>query len=225
MSNEKYIRPEEACQILKCSNRSLQLWESSGKLQCVRTKGNHRRFLLSDIISKLPEDEQKKHDRRENICYCRVSSPSQKEDLTRQIEFFRINFPRHRIITDIGSGLNFKRKGLNEIINSAIKGNIKSIVVTHKDRLCRFGFELIERLISEYSNGEILVLNQEKSSPQSELATDLISIITVFSSRLYGLRSNSLKRQIKEATRTNDENTKISSISNEETDGKIEIDV
>jgi hypothetical protein len=105
------------------------------------------------------------------------------------------------IIKDIGSGLNFKRKGFNSILDFAIKGDIQEVVVTHKDRLCRFGFELIERIITEYSNGKIVVLNQEKTSPEKELVDDLISIVTVFSSRLYGLRSHSIKKQIKEATK------------------------
>jgi predicted site-specific integrase-resolvase len=130
-----------------------------------------------------------------------VSSHGQKEDLERQIEYFSTKFPNHIIIKDIGSGLNFKRKGFNSILDFAIKGDIQEVVVTHKDRLCRFGFELIERIITEYSNGKIVVLNQKKTSPEKELVDDLISVVTVFSSRLYGLRSHSIKKQIKEATK------------------------
>ena len=132
------------------------------------------------------------------ICYCRVSTPSQKEDLERQVEYFQAEFPNHEIIKDTGSGLNFKRKGFNAILDSAIRGDISEVVVTHKDRLCRFGFELIERVIAS-GNGKILVLNQEKTSPEKELVDDLLSIITVFSARLYGLRSHQLKRKIKES--------------------------
>ncbi|NCV80035.1 MAG: IS607 family transposase [Actinobacteria bacterium] len=102
------------------------------------------------------------------------------------------------IIKDIGSGLNFKRKGFQTILDTAIKGNLGEIVVTHKDRLCRFGFELLEAVISKCSNGTIVVLDQRETSPQEELINDLLSIITVFSSRLYGLRSHTIKKQIQD---------------------------
>jgi len=133
--------------------------------------------------------------------------------LERQISFFTSKYPDYIIISDYGSGLNFKRKGLKTIITEAIKGNIKELVVTHKDRLCRFGFELIESIIKEYSNGKIMVLDKGETSPEKELINDIISIITVFSSRLYGLRSHSDKKQIKEQTGNkikNDENQTIS---------------
>jgi predicted site-specific integrase-resolvase len=110
-------------------------------------------------------------------------------------------YPEHEIVSDIGSGINFKRKGLLSILDSAIKGDIEEIVVTHRDRLCRFGFELIERVITSGSQGKIVVLNQRKTSPQQELVDDLVSIITVFSSRLYGLRSHQIAKQIKQITK------------------------
>lgn len=191
-----YLRPEEASKLLKVTVQTLEVWERKGKLKCIRTKGGHRRFLRDDIISNLPK-EQRPIIPKENICYCRVSTASQKEDLERQVEFFRLKFPDHKIIRDIGSGINFKRKGFNSILDSAIKGNVEEIVVTHKDRLCRFGFELIERIVSTCSNGKIVVLDQQETSPEKELVNDLISIITVFSSRLYGLRSHSLKKKIR----------------------------
>lgn len=195
MNNDKLLRPEDASRILKVTVATLNNWDRKGIIKCVRTKGGHRRFLLSSIIP-LSKTEIKESKR--NICYCRVSTQSQKEDLEKQIIFFRNKFPEYEIIKDIGSGINFKRKGFNSILESALKGNIGQIVVTHKDRLCRFGFELIERIIKEQSNGEIVVLNKTETSPEKELVNDLISIITVFSSRLYGLRSHKLKNQIKE---------------------------
>ena len=196
--SDKYLRPEEASKLLKVTVRTLQLWEGAGKITCVRTKGNHRRFLRDDIIAILPS-EKHPPPKQKNICYCRVSTPSQKEDLERQVEYFTCKYPNHEIIKDIGSGINFKREGFNSILDSAIKGNIGEIVVTHKDRLCRFGFELIRRIIEGHPNyGKILVLNQEETSPEKELVNDLLSIITVFSSRLYGLRSHSLKKKIKQ---------------------------
>lgn len=193
--SKKYLRPEEASKLLKVTVRCLEMWEVKGKIRCVRTKGGHRRFLREDILSQIPEETRPK-DSRTKICYCRVSTPSQREDLERQAEFFRLKYPDYRIIKDIGSGLNFKRKGLNTILQIALKGDLETLVVTHRDRLCRFGFELFESIIRN-QNGEILVLDREKTSPTKELVDDLLSIITVFSSRLNGLRSQALKKQIK----------------------------
>jgi len=206
---DKYIRPEEASRLLKVTVRTLLNWDYKGKVKCIKTKGGHRRFLLSDIISKIPEKRQPTLKKR-RICYCRVSTRSQKEDLERQVRYFQNKFPHYEIIKDFGSGINFKRKGFNSILDSAIQGNIKEVVVTYKDRLCRFGFELIERIIKEHSDGTIVVLNQEETSPEKELVTDLLSIITVFSSRLYGLRSHSLKRKIKTEALKNSQTTPIS---------------
>jgi predicted site-specific integrase-resolvase len=154
----------------------------------------------------------KKQNNKRNICYCRVSTSSQKEDLERQVEYFRCKYPDYEIVKDIGSGINFKRKGFNSILDSAFKGDIGEIVVTHRDRLCRFGFELVLRII-ESTNGKILVLDKEETSPEKELVNDILSIITVFSSRLYGLRSNSIKNKIREATSSCSENTENTTIS------------
>lgn len=171
-------------------------WTYENKLNFVRTKGGHRRFLLEDV---QPKADVKLHDvTKRRICYCRVSTASQKEDLERQANFLRIEYPNHEIIKEIGSGVNFKRKGFNSILDSAVKGNIEEIVVTHRDRLCRFGFDLVKRLVEQYSNGKIVVLYTKEESREEELVNDLVSIITVFSSRLYGLRSNSIKKKIKE---------------------------
>jgi len=194
---EKLLRPEQASKLLNITQQSLINWTNQGKLECVRTKGQHRRFYMSSIVPFLPAETIEKQKRK--ICYCRVSTSSQKEDLNRQIEFFRLKYPEHEIIKDIGSGINFKRKGFKTILDEAIKGNIGEVVVTHKDRLCRFGFELIEGIILEQSKGKILVLNKKETSPHEELVNDLISIITVFSSRLYGLRSSKIKNQIKDS--------------------------
>ena len=209
--NDEFLTPHEASRLLKVNKQTLVNWDNQGLISCTRTKGNHRRYRKSDLISKLSNQsniEQPKT--RKCICYCRVSSPSQKEDLERQIQFFTRTYPNHQIIKDIGSGLNFKRKGFNSILDLAIKGDIQELVVTHKDRLCRFGFEFYERIINQYSNGKIMVLNQKQTSPSEELSNDLIQIIPVFSSRLYGLRSHSLKTQIKDKIFKNTENTSLS---------------
>ena len=213
-NKENYLRPEEVSKLLKVTVRTLLNWDYKGELKSVRTKGGHRRYLESDVFTRLPAEDQLKKIKR-NICYCRVSTLGQREDLERQAQFFSTQYPQHEIIKDIGSGINFKRKGFNSILDSAVQGDIGEVVVTHKDRLCRFGFELIQRIIEGHSDGKIVVLNQEETSPEKELVNDLLSIITVFSYRLYGLRSHSLKKKIKEEARRK-ENGEINQDSQDE---------
>jgi predicted site-specific integrase-resolvase len=125
-----------------------------------------------------------------------VSTRNQKDDLQRQVEYVGSLYPEGtEIITDIGSGLNFKREGLKTILERAIAGDIKELVVAHKDRLCRFGFELLEFIISKYSNGTIMVLDDKTSSTETEFANDILQILTVFSARLNGRRKYKKKRK------------------------------
>jgi putative resolvase len=152
---EKYLRPEEVSKILQVTTRSLENWSNQGILKCVRTKGNHRRYLLSDVIAMTTKKAKK------NICYCRVSTSSEKEDLERQVEYFKSKYPNHEIIKDIGSNLDFEREGFNIILNSAFKGEIQEVVVNNKDILCKFGFELFVKIIKK-SNGKILLLKEEE---------------------------------------------------------------
>ncbi len=121
------------------------------------------------------------------ICYCRVSSKKQRDDLARQVVYMRENFPKAEIVSDIGSGLNYKRPGLKTILDRLMCGEKLTIVVAHKDRLARFGTELIEHLVNT-NGGELLVLNKTVHSPEQELTQDLLAILTVFSCRMHGLR-------------------------------------
>lgn len=198
MDDKEYIRAQEACKLLNVSVTTLINWDRGGKIQSIRTKGGHRRYLRSSLPLPITSIEPR---RREKICYCRVSTHSQKEDLDRQVEFFRGEYPDHRIIRDIGSGINFKRKGFKTILDAGIDGAIEEVVVTHKDRLCRFGFDLINGIIERCSQGKIVVLDQREVSREEELVNDILSLITVFSSRLYGFRSHQLKKKIEEKDR------------------------
>jgi len=196
-----YLKPGEVCGQLQISRRTLYTWTHSGKIKSVKTKGGQYRYHKEDIFT------IEKNTFKQNYCYCRVSTRGQLSDLERQVEFFQSKYPNHRIIRDIGPGLNFKRKGLKTILDEAIKGNIGEIVVTHKDRLCRFGFEIIEGLIEEnpYYAGRIVVLHKDEATPERELTNELLSIITVFSAWLHGLRSHKLRNQIKTAIENGEE--------------------
>ncbi|WP_424094875.1 IS607 family transposase [Moorena producens] len=121
------------------------------------------------------------------MCYCRVSSTKQRDDLPRQVAYLHSLFPEAEIVKDIGSGLNYKRKGLKTILERVVRGDQLTIVVTCRDRLTRCGFELIEYLVG-LNGGKILVLDQPESCPESEQTADILSIIHVFSCRVHGIR-------------------------------------
>ena len=133
---------------------------------------------------------------RKRICYCRVSSNHQKEDLTRQIDLVKNLYPNHEIISEIGSGLNFKRKGFLKIIDMAYKGEIEELIVVYKDRLCRFGYELVEHAIETFSKGKIIIMNRiEEKTPAEEISEDILAIMNIYVAKMNGLRK--YKKQIK----------------------------
>ena len=126
------------------------------------------------------------------VCYCRVSSEKQRDDLVRQVDGMRSRYPEAEIIQDIGSGLNFKRKGLQALLERLLQGDKFDLVLAHRDRLCSFGFQLFEFLF-EKSGGQILVLDQTLSEPEQELVQDLLAILHHFSCRMHGSRSHKSK--------------------------------
>ena len=152
-------------------------------------------------LNKYIEDNNITIKQKKLICYCRVSSQKQKEDLERQINVMKEKYPNHLIISDIGSGLNFKRKGLLDIINMAIKNEINEVVIAYKDRLARFGYDLIEIILKEHSNANIIILNKtEEKTTEQELTEDIISIMNVYVAKINGLRKykTQLTKTIKE---------------------------
>ena len=138
---------------------------------------------------------------RKTIGYCRVSSHKQKDDLERQVEnvktYMLARGYQYEIIQDIGSGINYNKKGLNQLIDLITNSEVDRIVILYKDRLLRFGFELIENLCDKYGTTIEIIDNTEKTEEQ-ELVEDLIQIVTVFSCRLQGKRANKAKKMIKE---------------------------
>ena len=179
---------------------TLRNWDSNGKLKpAYVTSGGHRYYSEEQVnrLIGLKLDKQE----RITIGYARVSSHKQKDDLKRQVENLKMYMIAKgysfEIIEDIGSGINYNKKGLNELINKITNREVDKIVILYKDRLLRFGFELIESLCEKYGTKIEIIDNTEKSEEQ-ELVEDLVQIITVFSCKLQGKRANKAKKMIKE---------------------------
>jgi len=176
---------------------TLRRWDREGTYPARRTAGNRRYYTDEDIqqILRLPINQKQK----KVVLYCRVSSPAQKDDLQSQVTALE-SFATGRgivyeTVQEIGGGMNLSRKKFMAIVTDIINGDIGTLVVAHKDRLARFGFELIENLCQQYGC-ELVVMNQESLSPQQEMVEDLMSIIHTFSCRLYGLRKYKSKKEI-----------------------------
>lgn len=183
------------------SANTLRKYADNGTIKATKPNGRTRLFDVTDLHNLRGVSDE----HSSVVCYCRVSSTKQKNDLARQVAFMRQQFPNAEIIQDVGSGLNFKRKGLQSILQRLLQGNKFTLIVAHRDRLCRFGFDLISYLF-EQNGGEIMVLDNTEVSPQSELTEDLLSILHVFSCRMHGLRR--YESQIKEDKDLSDSTTK-----------------
>ncbi len=173
----------------------MRLWEKDGKIKSHRTKGKHRRYIISELLGFDKKDTV-------TIGYARVSSYDQKEDLKRQkqvLELYCANKGyEFEIISDLGSGLNYKKKGLNTLIKLICSNEVDRLVLTHKDRLLRFGSELIFALCEQF-NIEVVIINKSEGSTfEEDLANDVLEIITVFSARLYGSRSHKNKKIVEQ---------------------------
>ena len=182
------------------TQQTLRNWDKSGKLkpQIVDKNAGYRYYTEKQLKEFYGEVSNKE---RMVIGYCRVSSAKQKEELERQVEnvktYLITKGYQFKIISDIGSGINYDRKGLNQLIQMILQDEVSKVVVLYKDRLVRFGFELIEN-ICEFKSVDIEVIDSTEKSEEQEVVEDLVQIITVFSCRLQGKRAKKTKDMIKE---------------------------
>ena len=191
---EKLYMVSEASFLLAVHPRTIQKWDKAGKIKVVRTVGGRRRIPESEILR-----IQGLQGIKIIVGYARVSSASQKDDLDRQINYLQQQTQIAEIITDIGSGLNDKRKGYQKLLYRVQQKEIQKIVIVYADRLTRFGFETILQFCKSYGC-EIEILQQkEYKTPQEELVNDLLTLIAHFSGKLYGLRSHKYKEVLKDA--------------------------
>jgi len=180
----------EAAEVLGVSITTLRRWEVEGKIMPERTVSGHRRY---DLTKLKPEMFYEAATTRRTIAYARVSSHDQKADLERQKQVLELYCARQgwkfEVLADLGSGMNYHKTGLKRLLHAIIDGQIGRLVVTHKDRLLRFGAELVFAMC-EAKGVEVVILNQgEDTTFEEDLAKDVLEIITVFSARLYGSRS------------------------------------
>jgi len=196
---EKLYTMKEASEMLGVHIRTLQKWDEEGKIHCVRTVGGKRR---------VPESEIKRilglHEEGKIIGYARVSSHTQKDDLERQTEAIS-NYAKERglnieILRDIGSGLNEDRKSFQKLLKMIMDKEVSKVIIAYPDRLTRFGFKTLQQFFQSYGT-EIIVINQEEKEPKEELVEDLITIISHFAGKLYGMRSHKYKEVVEDAKR------------------------
>ena len=174
-----YLPSRKAAAQLGLHPQTLRRYARQGKIPFYRNPGGQRLYDVDAFLRGEADPE--------TVCYCRVSSAKQRADLQRQVAHMRELFPEAQVVTDVAGGLNWRRKGFISILERLHRGDKLQIVVAHRDRLARFGFELIQWLV-EQNGGEVLVLNQPDASPESELTEDLLAILHTFSCRMHGLR-------------------------------------
>ena len=194
----RLVSVKQASEQLGVSISTLRRWDDTGVLVADRTPKGHRRYDISKINPNLLHGMEVAS--RKTVAYARVSSHDQKEDLKRQVEILEIYCAKqgwtYEVVSDLGSGMNYHKKGLEKLLDDILDSKIDRLVLTHKDRLLRFGAELIFALC-EARQVEVIIINQgENLAFEEELAQDVLEIITVFSARLYGSRSKKNKKLI-----------------------------
>jgi putative resolvase len=185
----EHLSIKETRKLLGVTTPTLRRWAETGKIGFSETPTGRKLYNKQDILSIINRTELQIPKEKRKIAYCRVSSKKQSDDLNRQKEFFKSKFPKHDLVEDIGSGINWNRKGLQTILESSMSGGVSEVVVTHRDRLCRFAFELIEFILSK--NGVKLIVlesNPTENHIDNELSEDIMSIIHVYSCRQMGRR-------------------------------------
>ena len=191
----KYYSSKDVTKILGVTAQTLRNWDKEGKLKPSYTKSNGYRYYSEDVILSYTQERKTKKDINV-VLYARVSSKKQQDDLERQIsnlkEYAKDKYEKYDVISDIGSGINYEKPGLKKLIEMINKKQVDIIVVLYKDRLLRYGFELVE-YFAKLNNVKIEVIDKIDKNQDQELVEDLVQIITVFSCKLQGKRKKKTK--------------------------------
>jgi putative resolvase len=196
-SGKKYYKNKETLKKLGISYSTLKRFRELKKIKVIRLGNRNYLYDVEQFLQDNGEYKKGKNisdienveKKKQKICYCRVSSHSQSKELNNQVNYMKLKYPNHEILQDIGSGINFKRKNFLKVIDLAINNELDELVIAYRDRLCRISYDLIKHLLEKFSKTTIIIVNDDNKSPEKEVTDDLLEIITVFSSRLYGLRS------------------------------------
>lgn len=197
-SNITNYKPKDFAELLGVSVKTLQRWDRDGILKANRTPTDRRYYTYDQYLQF--KGIHAENDIRDTVIYARVSTRNQRDDLRNQTDFLRQfcnakGIIINQCIEDFGSGLNYNRKKWNKLLEDVMEHKVKTIVITGKDRFIRFGYDWFEKFCEKF-NTDIIIVNNESLSPNEELVQDIISILHVFSCKLYGLRK--YKNQIKE---------------------------
>lgn len=191
----KYVSGKVAKTILGTTSSTLRRWADNHTINVIRNTPKGKRYYDINSLYRSNNSEttnvtdfNNDDDQKRTYCYCRVSTRNQRDDLSRQIEFMRQKYPNSIIIQDIGSGINWKRKGLISLIQSIKSEKVDRVIISHKDRLCRFAYELLEQIFNLYQVEIVVLDNNQTKSEDTELADDILSIIHVFSCKKMGKR-------------------------------------
>lgn len=188
----------ETAKLCGVTVQTIRNWDKAGRIHAARSAGNQRMFSEEDILRALRKPVSK--DRKVTVCYARVSTSAQKDDLERQVStlhsFCVANGWNYMTIEDIGSGLNFNKKGLLQLIEMIELDQTDRIVLNYRDRLLRFGNEIIFKLCQMHGIEVVVVSEDTNRTDEAELAADVLSVITVFSARMYGKRSHKNKKMV-----------------------------
>ena len=203
-----YVKAKKAREILGVCDETLRNWDKQGKIEIIRGGGKQRLYNVQKFLKPEGSIFEPEEIKKTKYIYCRVSSAKQKKDLDRQACYLKEKYPENTVLTEIASGINFKRKVLNRILEEAYRGTVEEIVVAHKDRLCRISWDHFEWLFNLYGVKVIVDDNDPSHTPESELAEDLLSIVHVFSCRHYGQRRKYGKRKISGGEKINSSETK-----------------
>ena len=199
---EKIYNVSQFAEMIGKSVKTLQKWDRDGILKAYRSPSNRRYYTYRQYLDYIGESGTTE---KVNVIYARVSTRNRADDLKNQLAFLKQfcmkeGIPVSNIYTDFGSGMNYSRKKWNDLIDDCFDGKIKTIIISHKDRFVRFGFDWISNLLERLTGTKILVVENIMTTPENELIQDLISIINVFSYRVYGLRKykKKLEKEIRE---------------------------
>lgn len=199
MNNSKYISPSKITKQFDITSGTLRNWAESGKISCLRPNKGRRVYNIEDVARIFGAES--KETNKKTYLYARVSSSHQKEDLERQVDLLKENYPEAILIKDVGSGLNWKRPGMCALLEHIHKGDVEQIVVTYRDRICRFGFDLIEWVFKKASVKLVVLGTDTENDRTNELAEDLLAVTTVFVAKNNGMRAGRLKRLRNNETR------------------------